>query len=189
MPYEGFNSRLDKWAGPGKCNWTRGVVVDRAKKVMTREIFDRIVELSDPARPFRVSLCFEYMSQDKVNSVPSDETAYARNRPGLGNGIAFINWNGRKPELEGEARHILEEVTGMVHVNGLRYGNYGADTEASKDSDRRKRAQELYRENYPRLQELKRQYDPEMIFDKWFVIHPAAPTNGERKDENGSNRS
>ena len=66
------------------------------------------------------------MSQDKVNSVPSDETAYARNRPGLGNGIAFINWNGRKPELEGEARHILEEVTGMVHVNGLRYGNYGA---------------------------------------------------------------
>jgi len=35
------------------------------------------------------------------------------------------------------------------------------------------RTQALYRENYPRLQALKKKYDPELVFNKWFVIMPA----------------
>ena len=28
--------------------------------------------------------------------------------------------------------------------------------------------------NYERLQEIKKKYDPELVFNKWFVITPAA---------------
>ena len=36
------------------------------------------------------------------------------------------------------------------------------------------KAEALFRENYPRLQELKKKYDPENIFNKWFAITPSA---------------
>jgi hypothetical protein len=36
------------------------------------------------------------------------------------------------------------------------------------------RAEALFRDKYPRLQELKKKYDPESIFNKWFTITPSA---------------
>ena len=36
------------------------------------------------------------------------------------------------------------------------------------------KAEALFGKNYPRLQELKKKYDPENIFNKWFAITPSA---------------
>ena len=36
------------------------------------------------------------------------------------------------------------------------------------------KAEGLFGKNYPRLQELKKKYDPENIFNKWFAITPSA---------------
>ncbi len=35
-------------------------------------------------------------------------------------------------------------------------------------------AKEWYGANYGRLQEIKKKYDPTLIFDKWYPIEPAA---------------
>jgi hypothetical protein len=35
------------------------------------------------------------------------------------------------------------------------------------------KARVLFGTNYPRLQQLKKKYDPEMLFSKWFLIQPA----------------
>ena len=35
-------------------------------------------------------------------------------------------------------------------------------------------AEALFRVNYPRLQGLKKKYDPKNIFNKWFAITPSA---------------
>lgn len=48
-------------------------------------------------------------------------------------------------------------------------GLKGPDSDASLD-----RAKVLFGSNYPRLQTLKRKYDPEVIFKKWFAIRPAS---------------
>jgi FAD/FMN-containing dehydrogenase len=37
----------------------------------------------------------------------------------------------------------------------------------------RDKAKLAFGENYPRLQKVKNQYDPENIFNKWFPITPA----------------
>lgn len=60
-----------------------------------------------------------------------------------------------------------------LRANGL----IGADTEALPTAEgivKPTRAQELFREHYPKLQEIKRKYDPDMIFNKWFVVHPGS---------------
>lgn len=50
----------------------------------------------------------------------------------------------------------------------------GAETEPLPTAQARSsRAQALFGANYPRLQRLKQKYDPNMIFDKWFVIQPS----------------
>ena len=36
------------------------------------------------------------------------------------------------------------------------------------------RAEAMFGKNYPKLQELKKKYDPENIFNKWFAITPSA---------------
>ena len=48
-----------------------------------------------------------------------------------------------------------------------------ADIVVSTDSDVHDRAKLVFGENYPRLQEIKKRYDPENIFNKWFPITPA----------------
>lgn len=53
----------------------------------------------------------------------------------------------------------------------------GPDTEAlpaAEGSGKPNRAKELFRDHYSRMQEIKRKYDPDMMFNKWFVINPAA---------------
>ena len=43
----------------------------------------------------------------------------------------------------------------------------------SNDSEKDHKASLLSRENYPRLQALKKKYDPEVLFSKWSAITPA----------------
>lgn len=43
-------------------------------------------------------------------------------------------------------------------------------TDASTNSDR---SATLFGANYPKLQALKKKYDPDVVFNKWFPIIPA----------------
>ena len=47
-------------------------------------------------------------------------------------------------------------------------GTTDLDGEVSQD-----RAKVAYAENYPRLQKVKKEWDPEMFFNRWFPIVPA----------------
>ena len=52
----------------------------------------------------------------------------------------------------------------------------GSDSDAlSTDGTiRSSNVEENFGSNYKRLQEVKRKYDPELVFNKWFAITPAS---------------
>jgi FAD/FMN-containing dehydrogenase len=67
---------------------------------------------------------------------------------------------------------VFEEAAPKLNVDGIgNYGNY-SDSEARSPSG--DKAAALWGENYPRLQQIKKKYDPDMLFNKWFNITPAA---------------
>lgn len=52
----------------------------------------------------------------------------------------------------------------------------GSDSDALSTDGivRASKAETNFGSNYKRLQEIKKKYDPELVFNKWFVITPAA---------------
>ena len=155
------------------------------------------MQLFDPDNKFSIFMTFEYLPMNKVHTVSSTAMAYPRNK--MGNGVAFVVWDDNKPELEARAKQIVTEMANMVKVTGqgVQYGNFGGcrkflelvtlnpANETPTDADtgdmppasgmpKGTRAKELFGDNYPRLQRLKKQCDPDMIFNKWYCIQPAA---------------
>lgn len=53
--------------------------------------------------------------------------------------------------------------------NSIGYINYVDHLASDNATDTNTR----WASNYPRLQQLKRRYDPDMLFNKWFCIKPA----------------
>ena len=112
----------------------------------------------------------------KVASVPRSATAYV-NRYHAPMLTADFRWD--KPELDktarDEAKNISNNIkdklkafraTAKLQVEGERdlesfYGNIAGGDEQTAS---------LYGENLPKLKELKRKYDPDCLWDKWWPI-------------------
>jgi hypothetical protein len=52
------------------------------------------------------------------------------------------------------------------------YANYGDLYACRNDTD--EYARKLFGSNYARLQEVKKKYDPDQVFSRWFAIQPSA---------------
>jgi hypothetical protein len=143
------------------------------------------------------NILIEYFALGKISSVPPDATAFRR--AATVNVLVGAIWKGNKPENDLIARRYTHDVvdiigqgqSAMSTSESLGYANYGmfslllklssihdliildpgavvSDQDAAQD-----RAKLVFAENYPRLQKIKRKYDPEVIFNKWFPITPA----------------
>lgn len=108
----------------GKCYWNRGFLSDHALKVITRETFDRVMQLSEPGSKFSLFMTFEFLPMHKVTAVPSTAMAFPRNK--MGNGVAVVVWDDNEPELEAQAKQIVADMTELVKASnhGREYGNF-----------------------------------------------------------------
>lgn len=77
-----------------------------------------------------------------------------------------------------EAKQALADIQACVSSSSTEeaqksfgYLNYSALATAENDKD--VNARRVYGPNYPRLQRLKRKYDPDVVFNKWFCVRPA----------------
>lgn len=76
------------------------------------------------------------------------------------------------------ARNELLRLKGVISGSStkeaqesLGYVNYADPFSTLNETD--EYARKVFGSNYPRLQEIKKKYDPKMVFNRWFAIQPA----------------
>jgi len=101
---------------------------------------------------------------------------YRRDLPG--NGLIVVQWNDNTQENEQRAKEIAHACAEMT-LEGEGYGNYNhASDVPTKGVTPVDKPKALFGKHYPRLQALKKKYDPDMIFNKWFTIVPEPEIQG-----------
>ena len=142
-------------------------------------MFDAFIEFTNHVGPDSAQLVIlcDYLPRQKVNSVPGDVTAY-NNRGNWLNITLLPTW-GTPIEFDSYAKEWIHKLLNnfvdleklddrvlegeeVVHKKGYFNASMGDE-----------KVSIVFGENYPRLRELKRKYDPNCVFRKWFSIVPA----------------
>ncbi|KAG5651067.1 hypothetical protein H0H81_010002 [Sphagnurus paluster] len=169
IPYENVNAALNTAMAHGKGVYQKGFSNDKSEYQSIAKAYEKIISISSPE--FQVKLMLEYVPIGKVISVPQNVTAFRRDSAPLA--VILILWTkdaeGATEHARSIARDLSRTVAGgeLTQLQNFGYANY--DPEAVTGHS----AQIAYGESYPRLQAIKKRYDPDNIFNKWFAITPA----------------
>ncbi|KAF4610041.1 hypothetical protein D9613_010480 [Agrocybe pediades] len=172
IPYEHLNALQNAMAGHGKGIYQKGAIIARPSPDLVAKAHAKFAELVQ-IHHLGGGVIYEYISLKKVNSVPADATAFPR---GLeANLMINISWDNSIQNLTHDARKYAGELTDILRgdeVDSLvpGYSNYDDSATAAIGEEKAKAA---FRTNYPKLQGIKKKYDPENVFNKWFPITPA----------------
>lgn len=168
IPYESANESLNGEMFRGQGIFLKGGSLRKPEYHSIMQAYEKITSVSNPKA--RVHIVFEFFPLGKVLSIPQGVTAFRRDPTATF--ALMVRWKeGYEPEQEkevaNEAISIILNEQKLAGSKGFGYGNY--DPEAVVGD----KAKAAFAENYPRLQAIKKRYDPEVIFNKWFAITPA----------------
>ncbi|KAJ2913687.1 hypothetical protein MD484_g6727, partial [Candolleomyces efflorescens] len=184
IPYEDLNSLHGHSVDHGKCFYLKGVCFKYPDLNSISEVLESSEEISKQG-VFTTGMMFEYFPLGKANGVPISATAFRRE---LGsNLLTLITWEGF-PEKTEEARNVASGLIdivmkgpGALTKSQQGYTNYGHDIDfppeyslaAPTVDHAAQKSEAAFASNYPRLQAIKKKYDPANIFNRWFPITPA----------------
>ncbi|KDQ11015.1 hypothetical protein BOTBODRAFT_147462 [Botryobasidium botryosum FD-172 SS1] len=166
LPYPEINNVLEFSIGENRL--FRGAFLPKFdKKVISRIDAARQKLVAEYPSTAKSTLVLELYHFGKVSSVPIDATAYPGRHGNSNIGMVF-EWSDES--LSSQARQISKSVMGDItdeETSG--YGNF-CDADVGRGKDR---VMEQFGSNYTRLAIIKRKYDPENVFHRWFAITPA----------------
>ncbi|KAG9041417.1 hypothetical protein FS837_012282 [Tulasnella sp. UAMH 9824] len=118
---------------------------------------------------------YEFYPYKKVATVPIEQTAFAQ-RHEMITVLCALVWTDESFTFKArdELLRLKSVVSGSSSKDAqesLGYVNYADPFCTLNETD--EYAKKLFGTNYPRLQEIKKKYDPELVFNKWFAIRPA----------------
>ncbi|KAI0300589.1 FAD-binding domain-containing protein [Multifurca ochricompacta] len=181
IPYEELNSMQNFNVKHGKNYYMKGVFASAPQADVAHNLVSRLPELSTK-NDIRLTVVYELISTKKVLSIPNHATAHIRGS--RVNVLIFATWDDKDTKKLDTVRSAANELGGIL-LEGERnipeslntgYGNYNSEEIVSSvgTSGSKVSAEALFSENYAKLQKLKKQYDPDLVFFKWCPITPEA---------------
>jgi FAD/FMN-containing dehydrogenase len=187
MPYPKMNTILGRFVAPGTRKSVSGTTValplDLQLMQEVHDDFDKFIRTYP--RVEGSAVVFELIPYTRVNQIPVDATAYA-NRGQYHNVMCIFHWydqelDTKMVKLERTMTRKIRDRAGVVSMaaQGVGvYANYaGTDSwdpvyQALTNTiiGHEANAEELFGKNLPRLQELKKVYDPKNVFQKWHNL-------------------
>jgi len=175
IPYEKLNAIQNDFVNHGNGSYMKSVAHNGPDFAINKRLLEKLAEMQ--LKDIKSAVIFEYLPQNKVMAVPNGTMAF--HRTGKTSVLVTLQWDNAISDRSKEAREIAHGICGAVlgdksllnNPSYFGYGNYDGD--ALLDSDCLNRADAAFGANYPRLQKIKKKYDPENIFNKWFPIVPA----------------
>ncbi|OCB90852.1 FAD-binding domain-containing protein [Sanghuangporus baumii] len=173
VPYEQMNSLQNSNFPHGRNYYFQGAIQNHYSAAAAKKAFERVCEVS--LKDVSIVLGIELYPLRKVNSIPKDAMAFNL-RGAESNIFSLAAWDDDSYEAALRGKEAAHAVTQSISISEERpktssvmaYGNYLGDEKLSSE-----RSLKVFGENYPRLQQLKKKYDPDMLFSKWFKIVPA----------------
>jgi len=179
--------------------YMKGIFLSRLQLDSAAEVLQAVAELG-PKTGADMMFAYELFPTEKALSFPRDSTAFLR-WPGI-SCVIFGQWVGDDSQEKLEAvKSAIYKIAGIVDraedtfvsSENTGYGNYSkqssiflvppeltaisVDEENVTDKDgqtkKQYRTAALFGDHYPRLQALKKKYDPDMVFNRWNPITPA----------------
>ncbi|KAI0059702.1 FAD-binding domain-containing protein [Artomyces pyxidatus] len=180
MSYSSSNGLQDETLPHGRNYYLKSVSLARPSVEIAFAVRDAVYAQQKEHPDMAISFVFENWSLGKVWSVSDDATAFQRSK-GLSTMLSIVYENDTPEGLQ-EVRKVAEAISGIVsgYAGGenVGYANYNSDAPSriGMDGDTKLSAvqtQAYFGSNHVRLRELKKKYDPDMVFTKWFAIQPA----------------
>ncbi|KAG8911218.1 hypothetical protein FRC02_006730, partial [Tulasnella sp. 418] len=164
---------------------TQGAFVEHLYPDILEKTYDEWLNVVTEGPASDTAVLYELYSTSKVSQVPVDATAYACRISHLPVLIgAFYSSDGNYTDEH--AKQVTRRLKAVIETEPsgqsdgsettqariCGYPNY-ADQFATESSINEDYSRLTFGPNYGRLQQIKKKYDPTMLFNKWFSIRPA----------------
>jgi len=159
---------------PGDRKLFRG----KAIKILELDAIERALDgftklVAEHPKANKSMIIFDFYHPDKIASVPADATPFFRREPAYS--ILFaLRWV--DPSFDASARQISRDLAAAIdggkHISNILQGGYA--NYMDEDATAIDRAKGMFGENYARMQDVKKKYDKNVLFNKWFPITPSA---------------
>jgi len=174
LRYEQLSPLLDGLCyAPGN-KYLTGAHINKFDYETVKKVYDMWVPVSE--KVMATGIVYEFYDYRKVASVPPDATAFIQRSLDTTVAVEFV-WP--DPSFTPIVRQKGDELRACISSSSTEaaqktfgYTAYADIWGIENATDANART--LFGPQYPRLQEIKRKYDPDMVFNKWFCIRPAA---------------
>ncbi|KAL1722151.1 hypothetical protein EV715DRAFT_287648 [Schizophyllum commune] len=168
ISYEKTGQMMNFLSPPGRGVYQKGIPQRRPDPNSTLEVIDRLADASHAGGMSPLVICEYFPLQKILASDPNDEIACLRRDTSIVGIYAF--WDELTAENFAKGQAMVRDIASIVQ----RSHSYLAEPEGSGQKGQPDdKARATFGAKYPKLQRIKKKYDPENVFNRWCPITPA----------------